>query len=78
MSTVVITIEGGVIQGIISDEPVKVVIIDKDTESCEPSDLFNVAGDDVFVYKGITKSDVNIGIVAGVLKAVGRETEETQ
>jgi hypothetical protein len=53
MVKILIHIEGGVIQGIISDQPAEVYVIDYDTEGVEAGHphLTRFAGDECLLYR---------------------------
>jgi len=49
---IILTVEGGIIQHICSDGTVDVIIVDRDTEGCPPSDFFEDGyGERSFVSK---------------------------
>jgi hypothetical protein len=68
MNTVVILIEEGVIQEVISDTEAKVIIVDRDVEGCDKEDIKTVMGDDAYVYTGTTETRVDVEMVNQVVK----------
>ena len=46
MTKIVVTVEGGLVQNIVCDQPFEAVVIDLDTEGAEPSELTKMPGQD--------------------------------
>lgn len=61
MTNVIIFIDGGVVQNVISDqEDVRTIVIDRDTEDAEINDLDNVLGSDAFLIdNGVCEVDLD-------------------
>lgn len=72
MSTIVIKVAGGVVQEVISDEPVKVVIIDRDVDGSAAEDIVEVHNAPAFIYRGIKEADVNEPLVRLILEETDR------
>lgn len=49
MAKIVIVLEGGVVQNVMSDEPTEVIVIDYDTEGLEPHELQTIYQDEAHV-----------------------------
>ncbi|MFS8304181.1 hypothetical protein [Bacillus altitudinis] len=47
---VVVFLEGGIVQEIKSTEGMEVLIVDRDTDGADACDIYNIKGDDAYVY----------------------------
>ncbi|MEK4826591.1 hypothetical protein NSS71_18815 [Niallia sp. FSL W8-0951] len=66
---VVVFLEGGVVQQVITDsENVQVVIVDRNTENLPKEDIQTILGEEAYVYNAISEADRNPTLVAEVLK----------
>ncbi|MCL9628351.1 hypothetical protein [Bacillus subtilis] len=63
---VVIFMDEGNIQRVVSDEKLDVTIIDQDVEYCDLDGLKEILGKEAYVYTGITESDVDPDLVSRV------------
>jgi hypothetical protein len=68
--TIVIILEGGAVQEVISDQETKVIVIDRDNDHVEDHELTTVLGHQSVVYKGITSSTVDIQVIKQVIEEV--------
>ncbi len=65
---VIVFVEGGVIQQVLSDQKGKVIIVDRDTEDCDFETLKTILGDEAYVYQGLTETGVDPELIQKVLK----------
>lgn len=71
---VVVFVDGGRVDQVISDFPVEVVIVDCDIEDLDDDeDIFEVLNQPSYVYAGIESADVSPGDVQQVFEDVGRQ-----
>lgn len=55
----VITIDGGVVKSVITNQPAEVLILDKDIQGCDKQTIQRILSDDVYVYTGLTQAEVD-------------------
>lgn len=55
---IAIIVEGGVVQEVISNENIKIRVIDRDTDGVEPEDLIAVENNDAYIYNGVRSSNL--------------------
>lgn len=74
MKTVVIRVDRGVVHEVYtdSDETIKVLVLDADTDGMEDDELIEVEGEDVYVYRGLTEADQDPERTLDALKRAGR------
>lgn len=70
---VVVFIDGGRVEQVISNCPVDVVIADNDIEGLDDEDIVEVLDQPSYVYVGIESADVSPGDVQQVFEDVGRQ-----
>lgn len=68
--TIVIILEGGAVQEVISDQETRVVVVDRDNDHVEDHELTTVLGHESVVYKGLTSSTVNTELIKQVIEEV--------
>jgi hypothetical protein len=56
---IVIIVESGCVQEVIADQEADVLIMDRDTDGVEMDELVTSEGEDIYVYTGITETDVD-------------------
>ncbi|PTY93051.1 hypothetical protein B5V90_02910 [Heyndrickxia sporothermodurans] len=69
----IVFIEGGAVQEVMSDEGMEILIVDRDTEGVDLSELRKIAGDDAYVYS-TRGSSVN----KEKIKEIYKELEEQE
>jgi hypothetical protein len=69
---VVVFIDGGRVDQVISDCPVEVVIVDNDIDGLDDEDIVEVLGESSYVYGGIESAEVSPSDVLEVFEDVGR------
>lgn len=66
MKRIVVVVEGGLVQNVLTDEPAEVVVVDHDTEGADQEEL-SVIGDDT-AYVRRFDSEVNLPYVQAAFK----------
>lgn len=74
MKSIVVISEGGSISKILSHEKLNAIIIDRDIDDVDPSDLKVIQNEKVFVYEELT--EVDPFIVNGIMVEIGIEPEQ--
>ena len=69
----VIIIEDGIIQEILSEEKTCVVVVDRDIDGLDETDISVVEAKDSYIYCGITESTVDPERVKQIYQEAGRE-----
>lgn len=67
---VVVFIEGGVIQDVISNNELEVRIIDGDLDGCEERDVQRIEGEDVYVYSSHRTAKVDKSKVEKIFREI--------
>lgn len=61
---IVVVIEGGIVQRVISDVEAEVAILDLDTEGADQEEIVEVEGiGEAYIYEGITETEVDSELV---------------
>lgn len=71
---IVIILEGGIVQEVVTDIQADVVVVDRDTEGCDPEELRSVEGQESYIYCGLTEAKVDIQRVKTICPEAGRLT----
>jgi len=69
---VVVFIDGGRVDNVLSNLPVEIVIVDYDLEGLDDDNIKEVIGEDMYVYTCFEASEVNAEVVRQVFKDIGR------
>lgn len=70
---IVVTLEGGIVQNVLSDIPVEVIVLDYDTEDCDPEeDLINVY-DNVSAAHRELDAEINNAFVDSIFSEVNKK-----
>jgi hypothetical protein len=69
---VVVFIDGGRVDNVLSNWPVKIVIVDYDLEGLDDDNIRKVIGEEMYVYSCFETSEVNAEVVRQVFKDIGR------
>jgi|HigsolmetaAR206D_1030411.scaffolds.fasta_scaffold00003_30 hypothetical protein len=72
----VIFIEGGIIQEIISEIKNEIVVIDRDVEGLDKTDIRIIEGDESYIYRGLTESKVDPERVKRIYEEADKEVSE--
>ena len=70
--TVVIEIEGGLINVVTSDTSIRVIILDSDTECADESDLVTINDDTVYLY------DIDSRVDKTYVKKIKQQVDEQE
>lgn len=55
--TIIIQMQGGLIQNVVSNHPAKIIILDEDAEGCDPDRIYTIDGCDVIVSQPVPNQD---------------------
>ena len=69
---VVVFIDGGRVDNVLSNLPVEIVIVDYDLEGLDDDNIKEVIGEDMYVYTCFEASEVNAEVVRQVFKDIRR------
>lgn len=67
---IVITIEEGTVQSVLTDEEARVIVIDRDTDGIDDEELSLIQGEQAYLYAGITSAQKDVELVAAIIKEV--------
>jgi hypothetical protein len=68
----VVFIDGGRVDQVLSNCPVEMVIVDYDLEGLDDDEIRKVLGEEMYVYTGFEAAEVDIDVVRQVFKDIGR------
>jgi hypothetical protein len=68
----VVFIDGGLVEQVISNWPVEMVVVDYDIECLDEDEIIKVMGEEMYVYRSIEGAEVNTDMVRQVFKDIGR------
>jgi hypothetical protein len=69
---VVVFIDGGRVDNVLSNWPVEIVIVDYDLEGLDDDNIRKVIGEEMYVYSCFETSEVNAEVVRQVFKDISR------
>lgn len=72
---VVVFLEGGIVQEIMSTEGMEVLIVDRDTEGADACDIYKIKDDDAYVYS-TRKSNENKTDINEIFAEFNEQTKE--
>lgn len=72
MNRVVVIIGSGIVEDVISKEPVEMVIVDHDDDGADPASIKKVEGEDGYVYDGFQLPEIDPARVDKIYDEVGR------